>query len=128
MNSLKRKTARFFASWGLLILLAAICTVTAFAITVPLWKWASSSPSSYTVFTLSAAAAFILYRIFLSARKAGLFAFTRRLVKIAVPLAGLGAALYFLSRNSVIAAAASVAAAVLIYTGAVIVFGKISRR
>lgn len=92
MNCIKKKFRDFFSSSSLLILLALLCSAVAFITVLPLWKWAQTSPGTYTLCMLLIAAVLALYRIIIFARKTGAAVFLRKTIR----LLAIGASLCFI--------------------------------
>ena len=86
--------------------LVAVCVLAGFALTLPLWRFATSLPSLYTAFVLVLCGGYILYKIVAAAKKSTrkrLLCFALRIVIIASGLA-LSVALVFAGARFIAAA------------------------
>ena len=80
---------KLFSTIGKIILLTAVCLATGFCIVFPLWKWATSSPKSYTLAILIIALAFFFFLIIKKLLSSPKKIFLQRLLRIIVILGGL---------------------------------------
>ncbi|MBP5695700.1 MAG: hypothetical protein J6X11_03515 [Treponema sp.] len=98
-----------------IILLIAVCAGLGFSIVYPLWKWATVSPSSYTIVCLcllAAAAVFLAVRSFL---RLGAKKWLVRFAKLLTVFAGLGFIIFSVIRGNRIAALAALPVIFILY-------------
>ena len=80
---------KFFIQLLKIVGMIFVCLALGALIVFPLWKWASSSPKSYTLCILILLIAFAVYLLIKSAKKIGIKSFTLRWSKILVIALGL---------------------------------------
>lgn len=68
-NNFLKKISRSFVSFFSVIVFLLMCVLITAGIVWPLWKWATTSPSSYSVCVLAIAVIFVLWQIFRVVRK-----------------------------------------------------------
>ena len=103
------------SSLGKLIVLALICLALALGIVYPLWKWATTSPKSYTIALLAIFAALFVVLIIRTAVRKGPKMFLFFILKLAAVIGGVGGAVFFILNSNRIAALIVFIAAVIIY-------------
>ncbi len=103
------------SSLGKLIVLALICLALALGIVCPLWKWATTSPKSYTIALLAIFAALFVVLIIRTAVRKGPKTFLFFILKLAAVIGGVGGAVFFILNSNRIAALIVFIAAVIIY-------------
>lgn len=69
-NNFLKKISRSFVSFFSVIVFLLMCVLVTAAVVWPLWKWATTYPSSYSVCVLGVAVIFVLWQIFRVVRKA----------------------------------------------------------
>lgn len=112
---------RLFSSILKIVFLAAICLGLSFIVVYPLWKWALSSPTSYTGAILVLALIFIVYATVKAIKKNGVMKFLHALSKILVILGGLTGCILFVLNGRRLIALAVLVATFIIY--GVLAFG-----
>ena len=125
MKSLKNTARSALASTLLFLSLTVLCVVLSFLIVLPLWKWASVSPSSYTIAVLILALALIVLITAFFIKKRGVFVFLRRFLKTASILSAVILPVLMLSKGRKITALILFLISLSICAGVSIVFKKI---
>lgn len=85
---------------GKILFLFIICLVLGLGIVFPLWKWADSSPKSYTWAILCVLLAGIIFLFIRSFKKKGGFNFTFGILKLITILGGLTLCVYFVLKSN----------------------------
>lgn len=104
----------FFSAVKLLALIL-FCTLIGFAFVFPLWKWASSSPSSYTIACIVCIFLVLAYIAFASLKKLGLKRWLFTLAKLLTIASGLSIAILSVLKGNRILALATIPIAFIIY-------------
>ena len=104
-----------FSSFLKIIFLAVLCLGLGFLIVYPLWLFASSAPSAYTVCMLVIIALAMVFLIVMSARKLGFARFLIRIAKLVIVLGGIGLCVYFVFASNRIAALLVLIAVFILY-------------
>ena len=84
------------SSLGKILILSAICIAMALGVAYPLWKWATTSPKSYTAAMLVIMGLLLLLLIIRTAIKKGPKNFVFFALKLAVIAGGLGGTVFFI--------------------------------
>ncbi|MBP5358383.1 MAG: hypothetical protein J6Y69_04265 [Treponema sp.] len=104
-----------FSSFLKIILLAVLCLGLGFLIVYPLWLFASSAPSAYTICMMVVIALALVFLIVLSAKKLGIGRFLIRIAKLVIVLGGIGLCVYFVFASNRIAALLVLIAVFVLY-------------
>ena len=89
-NSVKEKSKNSFLITLLkIIAMVAACVLLGLLLVLPLWKWATVSPKSYTIVILVLMALALIYILWKQAKKLGIKKFSVRLVKVLSAAGGL---------------------------------------
>ena len=106
------------------LLLAALCAFLGCAVVLPLWKWAVSSPGTYSAAVAVLAALLVLALLMRACKKHGARVFFRRFLKCTVVAGGLAAAIAAVLQGTRLLALAALAALCAVYGLVDIVFRK----
>jgi uncharacterized membrane protein len=106
---------RLFSSTAKVVLLASLCLGLSFIIVYPLWKWAISSPSSYSWAVLALVCIGIVYLVVRSIKKNGALPFLHGAAKVLVVLGGLCGCVFFVLNGKRILALVCLAATFVLY-------------
>ena len=106
---------KFTSSLGKFLVLAAICLALALGIVCPLWKWATTSPSSYTTALLIILAALFVLLVVKTAIKKGPKGFLFFALKFIVAIGGISASIFFILKSNRVMALIVFIVAVIIY-------------
>ena len=104
-----------FSSFFKILFLAVLCLGLGFLIVYPLWLFASSSPSAYTVCMMVVIALALVYLLFMSARKLGFARFMIRIAKLVLVFGGIGLCVYFVFASNRMAALLVLIAVFVLY-------------
>ena len=106
---------RLFSSVAKIFLLAALCLGLSFTIVYPLWKWAISSPTSYSWAVFALVCAALVYFIVRSIKKNGVNASLLTFAKQVVVLGGLCGCVFFVLHGQRILALVCFIAMFIVY-------------
>jgi len=106
---------KLFYSIIKIILLAFLCFGFSFIIVYPLWKWALSSPNTYSIAILFLLVAFICFTIIKRIRKQGALISLQRFAKVFIILCGISGCIFSVLQNKRILALIILIAAFIIY-------------
>ena len=109
------------------LLLAALCVALGGAVVLPLWKWAVSSPGTYSAAVMAAAALLLVLLLAKACKKHGAAVFFRRFLKCTIVAGGLVAAATAVLHGTRLRALAAVAALCIVYGLVDIVFRRFYR-
>ena len=106
---------KLFSSIGKIILIAVLCIGLSFIIVYPLWKWALSSPNTYSFTILALFFVLAIYWMIKKIKVQGALAFLKKLAKVLVILSGIICCTISVSTYLATLAAVILAAAFIIY-------------
>lgn len=115
LKKLATGSRKFFSAVGRIVLLAATCFLLGIGIVLPLWKWASSSPATYTWFVLGLICVGIIFAIVCAFKKKGPLATVFGLLKVLLIVGGLALAVYFVLNSNRILALIVLAVTVVLF-------------
>ena len=115
IQSVAKSCRKFFSALTKVLVLLVVCIGLGLCFVLPMWKWASDSPKTYSVAILTIAGLALLYFLFFLWKKSGSLRFFSRLAKVLITAAGLSACIVLVIRGDRIWALASLAVAVILY-------------
>lgn len=104
-----------FSSFFKVVFLALLCLGLGFLIVYPLWLFASSAPSAYTVCMLAVIAVALVFLVIMSIKKNGPFRLLVRLAKLAVIFGGIALCVHFVFSGNRVAALIVIIAVFVLY-------------
>lgn len=104
-----------FSSLLKVILLAVLCLGLGFLVVYPLWLFASSAPSAYTICMMVIIAVALLFLLVMSARKLGFVRFLTRIAKLVIVFGGIALCVHFVFNSNRIAALLVILAVFVLY-------------
>ena len=96
MNKVINGFSKLFSSFSKVLALVLFCLGLSAAFVFPLWKWALSSPISYTWTVIIVASLLVLYVIVNSFRKKTVKSVVKILLKFFIPILAFIACIYFI--------------------------------
>lgn len=115
LKKIARGYRKLFSSTGKIILLALLCLALAFIFVWPLWKWAMTSPDTYSWILIALIAVLAVFGIYKSIKKSGLISFLQKSSKILVILAGIFFGIFFVLKGHRLISLTVLAAAFILY-------------
>ena len=115
IKKIARGYGKLFSSFFKIIFLAALCFALGFLIVYPLWLFASSAPSAYTVCMMVVIAVALVFLLGLSLKKMGFARFMIRIGKLVLVLGGIALCVYFVFASNRMAALLVLIAVFVLY-------------
>ena len=122
IQTIARGYRALFGATVKVILLLAACTALGAAIVYPLWYFATSAPSAYTVTMLIIIALALLLVVIRRVRAAGIMAVLRAFLRVAVVVAGIASCVALVLYGKRLLAIPVIIATIFLY--GVISFGR----
>lgn len=117
---------KLFSTAAKIVLLALLCLAISFIFVWPLWKWAMTSPSSYSTLLLILVALLLLWCFYRSIRKNGINAFLLNGLKLLIILGGIAGCILLVLKGHRIISLAVLFAAFILY--GIVAFGIKNRK